>query len=616
MSRISFKNQNKLMRGFKTLHFFILLFQLPIILGAQNGCPGCLIGLPAEIPEDTIYISDAPEGHIGTYYDGDMSFRMPKTTTPVNASDPEVPAGFDINSITISSVTNLPPGLSWEPSQTDFIPEDETDGCVKICGTPLQTGLFEVEVNVTAQVFVVEQSTSFTFPLLIQADTSTTEGFTLINDNGCGEVTASFINNIPSQGVDGFSYLWNFGNGNYSLDEDPVDQTYTQPGAYEISYQAIIDTSQYYLSKVTVNNVGCNDLLGGAPDLYIEISDPEGEVIYQPAEIVNASTPLNFNMYLPIGPGNYTMRVIDDDQGVDGGDDICGIFQFTQMDTGTFVDGETSVDITILHQVDTINSVDTVWVYPIPDAPELTSNMVEPICKGDVVILSSSYENNNQWFVDGILLEGATGQTLEITENGSYQVQYTSEDGCTSLSESMEVIFNEEPPTTPFSNENNLLEINDPDLITGDFSIQWLFNDTVIPGESDIFYCIGESGTYSVVITDLTTGCKSVFSSEEIYNPDFPNCVSPVNELYLSELRIFPNPISTDFTIQAEFPETGNLTLEISNPVGQKLFSQNFKISAGYFQHQIDITQYPEGVYILQLRYDGKQKTVRLVKTQ
>lgn len=112
-------------------------------------------------------------------------------------------------------------------------------------------------------------------------------------------MTSAFINNVPSGGVDGFSYHWNFGNGNSSIDENPGNQTYDEPGIYEISYQAIVDTSKYYLSQVTVNSVSCSDLLNG-PDLYIEISDPQGEVIYQPAELVNANTHSTFTFTCPL----------------------------------------------------------------------------------------------------------------------------------------------------------------------------------------------------------------------------------------------------------------------------------------------------------------------------
>ncbi|MBK8705604.1 MAG: hypothetical protein IPN33_19910 [Saprospiraceae bacterium] len=132
-------------------------------LPAQTGCPGCIVSLPA-LPEDTIYLSEAPDGQAGMYYDQDISFRMPKTTTPVAATDPSVPPNIVIQQVTITSVTNLPPGLQWEVSQFEFNPAEQTDGCVRLCGTPLFSGMYLVEVVVDAQVFFITQSSSFTFP--------------------------------------------------------------------------------------------------------------------------------------------------------------------------------------------------------------------------------------------------------------------------------------------------------------------------------------------------------------------------------------------------------------------------------------------------------------------
>ncbi len=40
--------------------------------------------------------------------------------------------------------------------------------------------------------------------------------------------------------------------------------------------------------------------------------------------------------------------------------------------------------------------------------------------------LSSSYTANNQWYRDGNLIQGATGQTFEVTQSGSYSVKTTS----------------------------------------------------------------------------------------------------------------------------------------------------------------------------------------------
>lgn len=173
---------------------------------AQSGCPDCLVSLPP-LPSDTIFLSDAPDGEALMPYDNDISFRLPKSTTPVHEIDPSTPAGLNISKITIIALLNVPPGLSWEPNKFEFDPGDETDGCVKFCGTPLIPGYYEVEVFVTAKVVTINQSTSFTLPIYIAPSTSSSEGFSMQNSNGCGEVTVSFDNLIESNGGMGFDYF-------------------------------------------------------------------------------------------------------------------------------------------------------------------------------------------------------------------------------------------------------------------------------------------------------------------------------------------------------------------------------------------------------------------------
>jgi hypothetical protein len=52
----------------------------------------------------------------------------------------------------------------------------------------------------------------------------------------------------------------------------------------------------------------------------------------------------------------------------------------------------------------------------------------------EVSFMSSSAEGN-QWIKDGVEIPGATGQSLEITQPGSYQVKVTGSSGCSSISE-------------------------------------------------------------------------------------------------------------------------------------------------------------------------------------
>ena len=85
--------------------FFILLCS--ILSQAQN-CDNCTVNLIDNLPEDTIYISIVPDATIGEYYEESISFRLPRTTDPVAASDPTVTAGITLDAITITSFTNLP----------------------------------------------------------------------------------------------------------------------------------------------------------------------------------------------------------------------------------------------------------------------------------------------------------------------------------------------------------------------------------------------------------------------------------------------------------------------------------------------------------------------------
>ena len=67
---------------------------------AQN-CPDCEITIPDNLPQDTVFLSDAAAGQVGVTYDSDISFRLPLTTTPV--SDENTPAGLNINQFEITA---------------------------------------------------------------------------------------------------------------------------------------------------------------------------------------------------------------------------------------------------------------------------------------------------------------------------------------------------------------------------------------------------------------------------------------------------------------------------------------------------------------------------------
>ena len=605
---------------FKKFTLFTSLIAAQIyFLNAQSGCPGCIVDLPP-LPSDTIYLGEAPDGIAGQPYDGDLSFRLPKTTTPVNAVDPGTPAGLNIGKLTIIALLNVPPGLSWEPSQFEFDPSNETDGCVKFCGTPLIPGMYEVDVFVTAEVLTLNQSTSFSFPIYIAPSTSSTDGFAMQNGSGCGEVTASFENNILSNGSMGYSYLWDFGNGETSTVENPGDVTYSSPGIYEVNYEAIIDTSGYELSTVQIVAAGCNDISlppisNAPPELYIKIKDPSGNQIYQSEQIKNAPLPSAFNVNIPnIGPGNYTLEVRDDDL---IGSDHCGTVTFNRMSIDTLKSGSLEVLLNIFHPVFSIQSTDTVYVYEIPDPPMVSPNGLIEVCEGDTVELVADYPDNLQWYKDSSAVLDATEPNFTIASNGVYWVEYTTPDGCTSQSES--VTFNELPlPNIPSFDENsNWLSLISPDQLPNDYSLQWFINGDSIPGATETSYCNTTPGVnlFALVVIDNETGCSNEFSLGVSFD-ESADCTVPTREILAIEnsLSIYPNPTTGDLNIVFENEYLHSLEINITDVMGRQMASNEETHPPNYFHKTLDVSYLKAGIYFLEIKTKDGNVVRRFVK--
>jgi type IX secretion system substrate protein len=603
-------------------YFYVTFFLVAFLsLNLSANCPGCVIDVPAGMAADTLFIAQVPNGTANAYFDEDVSFRMPMTTTPVNQTDPSIPAGLDITSISILSISNLPPGLSWETNATSYDPQTETDGCFKFCGTPLVPGLYIVEVTVEATVVIISQEVTFPMEILILPAFSTNDGFSMTNNSGCGEVIVSFENNIPSGGNTGFDYNWDFGNGNSSLDENPSDQTYSQPGTYIVNYQATIDTIGYILTRVGVNNVSCFDIptfpdFSDKPDLHVEITDPNGNLIFSSPTVPNTDPPIEVFPNIMIGAGQYEMRVIDQDSGINGADDVCGEISFNQLSNGIFSTSEFELELEVLHPVDTIITSDTIIVYDIPDQPVVFNSGADEFCAGETVVLTSSYDENNQWYFDGEMLSGETGISLEVFESGIYQVTYTSMEGCTSVSEETIITINENPVIPEYSNTNNLLSLLGFIDYGPNISYQWYQDGVLLQGETMPEYCALEDANYTLEVTDTNTGCISIYTQSIDYDENL-NCFSASEDLASDlDLKIFPNPVTDWINISLNLSEAATLEIRFYDMLGRLHHDEVLtRYVDGFTQLQpISVERLPAGIHFIELRFGDKSIIQKFVK--
>ena len=582
------------MLRFLSICCFIAVSNFSLV--AQTGCPGCEVSLPADLPADTLFLGAAPDGEVGLAYSEDLSFRLPMTTTPVHEVDPETPAGIGINTFTILGLVGLPPGLQWEVNQTEFAVAEQTDGCVKICGTPLLSGLFEVEVVLDVNIFILTQQTSFSFFLLINPAETTTDGFSIENNAACGSLTTNFTNNVPSNGLDGFTYFWDFGNGNSTTAETPNPQTYTAAGDYEVNYEAIVDTAGFFLTTVVIEQTPCTDLFN-APDLKFDLFDPDGEHIFTAPIVGNATLPITYSLFIPIEEGNYELHVIDDDGGLDGADDLCGIINFNSASNGELTVGDLVVNIELIHPVDTIQSREIIHVYPIPAPPLLSILENTPYCEGTPLhLIVTNYANDLSWSLDSLPIIDNQTDTLIIDNNGEYAVFYTSENGCISEESVEDIEFLVPPASFVLQQDGNLIRIEEESNLPTDFSYNWFFEGELIASATDLRLCTEAAGNYSLLIIDNATGCSREISIDADYDSTI-DCTTPVVEVGESNLiSVYPNPFSTNLHISNALNEQAYFLL--FDALGRQIQKNNIQ----YTELDIDMKNINSGIYFYKIQ--------------
>ncbi|MBE0642084.1 MAG: T9SS type A sorting domain-containing protein, partial [Bacteroidales bacterium] len=102
------------------------------------------------------------------------------------------------------------------------------------------------------------------------------------------------------------------------------------------------------------------------------------------------------------------------------------------------------------------------------------------------------------------------------------------------------------------------------------------------------------------------------------YGHTIPTPLSaPVIELIASELSlaVVPNPLSAQGEIRFSLPESGQISLEVYNALGQRIgILLNEARAAGSHQLNWDASGYAPGVYTLRLQSESEVRSVRVVK--
>ncbi len=568
-----------------------LLFLILLVSGISFG--QCTIDYSQTVPG--LYPDTMPVGYVNTFYDEDISFVLPTDTQ-----------GVDFTNFHILSI-GLPVGLTWECSNSangcNYDPQVDQYGCVRVYGTPLLAGQYQVDVTVIADL-TIASGIPTTFQVFMEILPNNTPisngGFSMTGATGCAPQTVDFTNNNPGL----LLYNWDFGNGTTSTLENPPPQVYTTPGDFVVTYEAYdtLDTINVYtLTDVTIQSMsGYGE---GFPsfddaDAYYIIYE-NGVLFSQSSVILDTDPPVSWTTSLILDPANtYTIEIWENEptpaEILFGADDYMGIHTMNLAGCLGCAAGTASIDYIIDNQVilptPFVLSVDTVHVGTEPAAPVIAYDA--PSYTLDSPDLGLNY----QWYLNGNPIAGSTDTSHVVDSSGYYQLAAINNTGCVAFSDSMLIVFcspNYEPNIEITS---GVLQVTN----AGTNEIQWYLDGNILANDTLSLLVPTSNGYYSVQVTD-EFGC--------VYTSDSINVVAGVDEMNLLSWTVYPNPASDMIRVKGDQLHTLE-SLQITDMMGRVVLERR-SIEDG---QSIDISGLKSGPYVIRFVHQGTQLTRRLLK--
>jgi hypothetical protein len=226
------------------------------------------------------------------------------------------------------------------------------------------------------------------------------------------------------------------------------------------------------------------------------------------------------------------------------------------------------------------------------DAVELASHVVD-VDAGD----SFTFEQSSTP-IDGVTVniseQGQLTVTHQASSAGSFDITLTVRDaagatGSTTVSVTIEYL------AVVISANGNVLSAP-----AGGDTYQWNHNGDPVGTAQN--YTANSVGTYTVTVT-YGNGCSATSAGFEV-----DNLTALQLEDISGSVATYPNPMQQLLRIESKTPINGTVVLQLIDLQGRVVISKD------HFENELDVSDLPKGVYLLQLIHDGKRAVKRVVK--
>lgn len=454
--------------------------------------------------------------------------------------------------------------------------------------------------------------------------------------------TIDFINNSTNK-IN--SYLWDFGDGTTSTNENP-SHTYAMQGNYTVSLTTTNDSGNNKKEKVNFINIQTPDqptvsninICSGESAILTASGNSEykwytsatestrsiasGATFVTPALTSNAtyyvegviggcvtSTRTAVNVTVSPSP----KQPVATNQSICSGESVIltvsGNSEYKWYETSS---GGTSIASGATYETPVLNTSKTYYVEGVlgnctsartevtaivKTSPEQPVSSTQNICKGESATIIASGNSNYKWYdtpVGGTsIVSGSSFETPVLDTNVTYYIEGIIGDCITKTRTEVKIIVSENPDQ-PIIEVNQNQKLSIPSEF---FTYQWYFNGEVINGADQAEYIPTKVGEYTIEVTN-EGGCNSI---SKVFNVDqsFLNLGNDTKTF-----TYYPNPVNDDDILHIEGFTPQDYDVRIVNLLG-KIVIQSTPVS------KIDVSELSDGLYILLINNKPIGKLIR-----
>ncbi len=327
-----------------------------------------------------------------------------------------------------------------------------------------------------------------------------------------------------------------------------------------------------------------------------------------------------------------------------------GIFTYNWSGPGGFSSalqnpvrtGITPADTGYYYLVDTLDGCpsgrDTIHITAYPtDTPNIVISVApnDTVCVGTALnftaaVTNAGFEPTYQWMSSPTMpIVGAVTSTWSaptLTSGTTIWCQLTSSVRCPDKPHDTSnvitvTVLNNTPvvaiTATPDTNVAPGATVTFHAVVTGPAitSYTWYLNNTPVPGVTTNTYILSGITRRDSVRVEVASNavCANLGVSNTIII-HIPTAVANVSPEF-ENIELFPNPNNGSFTIKGLLSNIseGNVTMDITNAIGQTVYSGNTQVSNSALNQSVQVRDLPAGVYMLKLSNEGKGKVFRFV---